>query len=1573
MKFFKLAGCVRSVCWASLLVACSAVAGIQPVDLGCESKPNPIGLSETSPRLSWQDVATSPGERGQNQTAYQIQVASSLQLLTNSQGDLWDTGQVMTNQTSQIAYNGSALTTDQVCYWHVQVWDKNGAASGWSSPASWSMGMLLTNKPVATAQITWVAQGTFTDNSVLALAGPASNEVYGVDFGGSGFRTTANGYTFQDNVASGNMSIAGTPLNYASYLTGGATTGDAALDSMLTHGAYGATANSATLKNLTIGQTYKVLALLADTRGGSPGGTFFTINDSLADSPSQAYAFPNGGPAVGGYILGTFTASATTQTFTVKNGPNPNTQYNVVLVEKGSGTVVPPTTNVLQSQWTGQWIGRDDGPMWTAGSTFSQAKWVWFPEGTPNVDAPAGTRWFRKVFTVPTGVSVTKAIASMTADNSFSLYVNGQLALAGDNWQQLNQTDITSFLVSGTNVLAVAAVNGPGASPNPAGLIGAFDLTFSNSQTNSFQTDGAWITTNQLVANWNQTNFVPSGWAAAQVLGSYGISPWGSTASKTYLAATMVRKDFTVAQLPARAVLYVTGQGLVEPHLNGAKVGNDYFVPGWTDYHLRLYYRAYDVTALLQPGSNTVGAILGDGWYRGNCAFDGQNFYGTKTRLLAELHLSYTNGPTQIITSDASWQAGFGPIRQCDNQAGEAYDARLELPGWDSPGFSNGSWTAVTTGAEISPTIQAHPAEPVQTNQTFVPVSITQPQAGLYVMNFGQNISGWARLTVSNQPPGRTLIMRFGEWLNPDGTVFRDNLRSAAATDTYICKGGASETWEPRFTYHGFQYMEVEGLDQPPTTNTFTAINVRSGLTDSGLFQCSNDLINHIYSNMLWSVRDNYFEVPTDCDQRDERAGWCDGIEVMGTGMFNLQTESFFNKWYQDIVDTKARATTSDFGQQAPLVGDFGFSAGWQDCVVFVPYGLYQTYGDLRPAQRFYTTMASHMDYYAAHSTSFIGPNSGYGDWVAVDGSTPLNLISTAFYARCAKMMAEMAQALGKTSDAVAYGTLFTNISAAFRSQFVAGDGTVGSGSEGGYALALAFNLLTPAQRAMATNKLAAAVSAQSGHPSTGMVTTHLLLPALTSIGRSDLAYQMLAKTDYPSWGYEVNLGATTIFELWNSVNADGTVNTSQDGMNSLNHANFGTCTEWFYRGILGIDLLAPGFSKILINPQAGGGLTWAQGSYDSIQGRITSAWQFTNNTFTLNVTIPANTTGEIHVPTTNAAAITESGVSAASSPGVTYLGVSNGAAIYNVGSGNYGFSSAYSIPAPVVSPIIITATNQTGSGSGTFFPSWTVVTNGSLITERPPSAATGNFSEEVGGRDVNSLTAGGSLGISSITATVGSDSGNPTTSTNYVTCGNGTGPDGSSAGSTVIYSLPAATYGYDLTNITVYGGWSNNGRDQQAYTVYYSTVSSPASYLSLASVNFNPSIANNVPDATRVTLTSAFGVMANNVANLKFDFTTPASENGYCGYAAIAVFGTASIAPAVPTNLSATFLAGQGGFMINMASLAVGRNYQLQSTTNLTSHFWFTETNFVAAQTTAAWTNSTLNDSQKFYRVLGN
>jgi alpha-L-rhamnosidase len=1339
--------CYYECIWLTLAIMLSLSAdaqGISPTNLQCEAKSNPLGLSETSPRLSWQDEASVAGARGRYQTAYQIQVASSLQVLTNNQGDLWDTGQTATNLTAQIAYGGSTLISHQVCYWHVRVWDQSGQPSAWSSPSSWSMGILTT------------------------------------------------------------------------------------------------------------------------------GG------------------------------------------------------------------------------WTAQWVGRDDAPAYSLGaSTFTQSTWIWYPEGNPAQSVPVGPCWFRKTFVIPSGVSVTSANVTMTCDNEFVLYVNGMYALSGTVWQTPGVTDITGLLAPGTNVLAVWAYN-TGTSPNAAGLIGAFNLTYGNGQSTNFQTDGTWITTYTTPAsNWYQTNYVAAGWNNALVMGTDGISPWGNVAdsSKTYYAATMLRKDFNLSQLPSRAVLYVTGQGVIEPHLNGQKVGNDYFIPGNTDYAIRLYYKSYDVTSLLQPGSNTLGAILGDGWYRGNIhssAGDLQNNYGTHLRLLAELHMFYPNGTNEVIVSDPSWMAGFGPILKSDEYSGEVYDARRQPTGWDSAGFTNSSWSSVTTGGEHTPVLQAYPEETVQTNQMLPPISITQPQPGLYVLNFGQNITGWACLQISNQPAGNQITMNFGECLNTDGTVYQGNLQIAATSpmqqDTYICKGGGAETWEPRFTFHGFQYVEVQGLTQAPTTNTVTAVVVHSALPGAGSFQCSDPLLNQINSNMLWSLRDNFLDGPMGCPQRDERQYWCDGgIEDMRTALFNLGAESFYSKWEQDIADSAARVAIPDCAQLAPVIvsgaGDSQFSSGWNDVVVFVPYWVYRTYGDTRLAQRFYTNMVEHMNYYANNSTDFIGPVGTYGDWEAVDASTPFQLISTAFYARCASMMSEMAQALGKTSDAAAYGLLFTNICSAFQSDYVAADGTVGSGSEASYALALDFNLLTPAQRVLVTNNLAAAISAQGGHPSTGFEGTRPLLPALTSIGRSDLAYQMVEKTDYPSWGNWVSLGATTMWEAWNAVTSGSVTNGCSPSL-SLNHYNLGSCAEWFYRDILGIDQLQPGFAKILISPQMGGGLTWAQGSYDSIQGPITSAWQFTNNIFALNVTIPANTTAEIHVPTTNASAITESGVAAASSPGVTYVGISNNAAVYAVGSGNYIFSSPFAFPVALGPPIV------TGSNEQATFPTW-VVESPNLIAGQVPGSYIGNPELSASGNPPGNLAnlTDGLLGIG----------------TDYASCGG----DGVSCAS-LTYSCTNG--GWNITNIVVYTGWSDYGRAGQFYNISYSSLWNTNTFIPLASVVYNPSFNTGTTWATRVAISPPTGqtVLASNVAAVTFDFTPQGTQDyGWSAYTEI-VFQGANAPSAIvnPLVLAPPVFSG-GNLIVAGTGGTPNGSYTWLTTTNLSSPILWTTNSTGTLDATGAFSNA--------------
>ncbi|MGA2064995.1 MAG: glycoside hydrolase family 78 protein [Thermoguttaceae bacterium] len=769
-------------------------------------------------------------------------------------------------------------------------------------------------------------------------------------------------------------------------------------------------------------------------------------------------------------------------------------------------------------------------------------------------------------------------------------------------------------------------------------------------------------------AQWSMGILDPRQWRAQWIGRDDARAVVPEDGKNRYLPATHLRKDFTLRKAPQRAVLYVTGQGMVEPRLNGKKVGDDFLIPGWTDYRKRIYYRAYDVTPQVREGANTVGAILGDGWFRGHLSIIGQNLYGRQTRLWLQLDAFYADGSSDTVASDGSWTAGFGPILAADLYAGETYDARLEPAGWDRPGFANPEWRPVVAGTQLHPAIQAAPGAPVQRTGEIRPAAITRPKPGLHVVDFGRNFAGWVRLRI-NAPAGTKITMRFGEMLSADGTVYRANLRGARATDCYICKGAGEEVWEPRFTYHGFQYVEVEGLPAPPEPRMFTGIMVGSALPLTGSFACSSDVMTRTADNMRCTIRANLVDIPTDCPQRDERMGWMDYHEVAASTLYEQDAASLLTKWMADIAD--ARLKDGSFSMIAPDVHGFGWSPGWADSSVLIPWTMYGVYGDTRLATRYYREMAGHVEYYRQHSTGLVGPDVGLGDWLAPDMSTPKQLISTALFARGARNMSLMSRALGKADDAARYRQLFQEIRAAFQKKFVHPGGTIGSDSQGGYALALAYDLLDADQVRQASNHLVAAIDARDGHLSTGMVTTHLLLPALSKAGRTDVAYRLCAQKTYPSWGYFLKLGATSIWERWDGKTEKGYFD---PGMNSFNHANLGTCSEWFYRTVLGIDSQGPGFKSLIIRPIPGGDLTWARGHYDSPHGRIAVAWSADGRHFDLNVTIPANATALVFIPAADASAVEESGKKAALSEGVTFVRQDGGDAVFSVGSGTYAF-----------------------------------------------------------------------------------------------------------------------------------------------------------------------------------------------------------------------------------------------------------------------------------------------------------
>ena len=750
-----------------------------------------------------------------------------------------------------------------------------------------------------------------------------------------------------------------------------------------------------------------------------------------------------------------------------------------------------------------------------------------------------------------------------------------------------------------------------------------------------------------------------------------------SRGGKHYLPAPYLRKEFNVSAPVKRAVIYATAQGVFELHVNGQRVSDEFFMPGWTDYHKRIYYRSYDVTDMLSRGPNAIGAILGDGWFRGNISNIGQNKYGKHIRLMSQLHIDYADGRSEIIPSDKSWKASFGPILESDMQAGETYDARREMPGWDRSGFDESNWASVDSGSTIQPVIQAYPGAPVRRTQELPTVKLTEPTPDAYVFDLGQNFSGWIRLKVSGNA-GDEVVMRFGEMLNADGTVYTENLRSARATDSYILKGGGEEVWEPHFTFHGFRYVQITGLSGKPSPEMVTGIVIHSDAPMTSSFACSNPMLNQLHSNIVWGQRSNYLEVPTDCPQRDERLGWTGDTQVfIRSGCYNQDVASFFTKWMVDLMDTQNGEGT--FGQQAPVFHGHG-SPAWADAGIICPWTIYKVYGDLHMIDKNYEAMARFIDF--CRKKGLKGPGGGFGDWLAVGSNTPKELISAAYFGYTTSLMIEMADALGKTADAAKYRELFDDICSDFQKSFVNAEGKIAGDSQTAYCLALHFNMLTDTQREQAARHLVARVKAKNYHLSVGFVGVPILLPTLTEIGRSDLAYRLIQNRTYPSWGYSIEQGATTIWERWNSYTKDGGF--GPVGMNSFNHYAYGACSEWMFRSMLGIETDGVGFKKILMKPElpalsnveGGEGITWAKGHYDSIHGRIDSDWKRDGDQFQWKIGVPANTTATVYMPAGDVAEIAESGKPLAQADGVKFLRIEEGRAVLKLGSGEYEFNT---------------------------------------------------------------------------------------------------------------------------------------------------------------------------------------------------------------------------------------------------------------------------------------------------------
>jgi len=737
----------------------------------------------------------------------------------------------------------------------------------------------------------------------------------------------------------------------------------------------------------------------------------------------------------------------------------------------------------------------------------------------------------------------------------------------------------------------------------------------------------------------------------------------------------LFRTEFTVPEgkQVAAARAYGAARGIYELTLNGDKVGDHELAPGWTDYRTTIQHQTYDVTAQVRGGANALGLALAPGWYAGRVGYyPNPGVYGSTPSAVAQLRVDYTDGSHQWVRTDDTWTSAGGPYVLGDLQSGETYDARLEHPGWADPGFDDGSWTGAETADSATDLLVPQPDEPIRATEVLTARERTEPTPGTFVYDLGQNMVGVTRLRLTGTE-GRTATSRHGEVLNPDGTLYTENLRAARATDRYTFAADGTVTYEPAFTQHGFRYVEITGVTAPAAADV-RGVVWGSDLRDTGSFHSSEPMLNQLQSNITWGQRGNFLSIPTDTPARDERLGWTGDINVFApTASYNQDTRAFLAKWLADLRTTQR--ANGDYPPFAPEPTDNGpGGVGWADAGVSVPHAVWQAFGDTGIVRDHYASMRRFVEFVRAGAgADLLDESRGrFEDWLNLDDPTPSGVLGTAYFAQDTRMLAEMASAIGETADARTYAALSADIRAAFTAAYVAADGTVSGNSQTGYAMALGMDLVPEARKGAVADRFVAKIVASGNALTTGFLGTPWLLPALSGSGHLDKAYELLLREEYPSWGYEVAMGATTMWERWNSINPDGSFN--DPGMNSFNHYAYGAVGKWMYENIAGIVPLTAGYETFRVAPSPGGGLTSGGGTFESAYGPITSSWKVTGSRLSLTVDVPVNTTAVVAIPARSSADVTEGRGRAVRADGVRGSSFEDGVLTLTVGSGRYEF-----------------------------------------------------------------------------------------------------------------------------------------------------------------------------------------------------------------------------------------------------------------------------------------------------------
>ena len=956
-----------------------------------------------------------------------------------------------------------------------------------------------------------------------------------------------------------------------------------------------------------------------------------------------------------------------------------------------------------QSRWQGKWIGYESAELHSIRG--SDAAWI------SNAEAPTASDQdthhdFRMKFAL--AKPVQSAALYTTGEDTSAAWVNGQQVMEAQPltpWKQMpwmtwRRQEIQ--VKPGENLLAIEITHyevPPNKMTARSPMSACVYVAYADGSTEMFVSDTKhWKASLNASGQWWTPAFDDQAWQRPELYDPATNKSDGTDVGRPWPTGPVawLRRDFTVDKKIVSARLYATALGGYKFHLNGAPVGDQIMAPGWMDFREHVPYQVYDVTAQVREGKNAIGAYLAAGWYATPLKWyhEGNNYGDTQPALRAQLRLEMADGSVQWIATDAGWKADLSDMLQAELYDGETVDARKHQNGWDQPGFRDAAWHPAMLVEPKETKIVPQYFQPIRAERTMLAKAITSPTPGVYILDFGQNMAAIPRLRVRGRR-GDEIKLRFGEVLNPDGTLYTENLRTAKATDRYILAGGTEETYEPRFTFHGFRYMEVTGLRQKPTPAMLEAIVLHTDAPFTVQFETGSKMINQLWSNVLWGQRSNFVGLPTDCPQRDERLGWSADAQVFWrTAAFNMDLDAFTRKFSSDLRGTQVG--TAMYGIFAPGTDtpNPGYGAAWSDAGVIIPWSGWMQSGDRKIIDENWQGMEHYLAQIEQENPDHLWRNkfgAAFGDWLTPTITTPEDLLATAYWAYDVTMMQQMAEATGRQQDATRYKQDFEAIKAAFQKAYIKSDGTVGSvdhypsippptlhpeadtnkdrfvETQTGYVLALHMHLMPEDMRATAANKLIDMLRKNNWLLGTGFVGTPYLLEVLSDTGHSDIAYRILLNTKYPSWGYLIEHGATTTWERWN-----GDTMRSDPSMNSYNHYAYGAVAEWLYRYAAGIDTMPEdaGFHTIVLRPQFDARLQSLKLDYDSAHGTIHSDWRVDGQQVTWHVTVPANTRAIFHPDQTNARDYQIGGHPLASETQVRSLG--NNA--YELSAGSFTF-----------------------------------------------------------------------------------------------------------------------------------------------------------------------------------------------------------------------------------------------------------------------------------------------------------